>query len=1244
MWISIPRRKLRPCSLLLTAMLAILLGAPAAFAAANPETLFAEGAKGMIGPNAGGTLLLHSNPTLTYTSDDPGYCGQTQLTACANANTRRDAGTAVIHVLAAFDPSAAPRLMGAVFGVMYPASVHIVDGGRCSDFDLPSEFWPASGEGIAVSWTAPQTQSLVECYWFAAYGEEASPGTLDLAPHPVQGAYFADDHIPARLDPIAGLGRFGFFQAGARACPDAPGMGACCHDSGECQVVTLVQCLQSGGVYQGDDVPCAPNPCPQPGACCYPDGHCSLTTSSVCSGTNGNYLGNGVPCDPNPCPPPRGACCFPNGTCTMLTESECTGGGGVWRGYPSVCTPNPCPQPIGACCLSNGDCLLRTRLSCGDAGGQWLWPLTCSPNPCPQPIGACCFPSGECQVIARDVCESTGGTFRGGGTTCNANPCPQPAAACCFPDGVCQYLLQTNCLNAGGEWQGYPSTCNPNPCPQPCGDRSDADPERPVRAAAPRPPSDPFAHASRAQGVPGPNFGGTLLLHHDPSVVYTSDESGYCGQSALAGCEDANTRHDAVGEPIALSVIAAFHAGNAPRLAGVTFGIDYGTCIEIADGGSCGDFELHTSDWPQSGSGTAVTWDVAQTDHLVEVYWFAAYSEIDYPELLRLTPHPTGGGFFADDSVPSRLDVIAGYGKFGFFTTGTAPCPLATPTGACCHPDGSCDLGTEAHCASESGQYLGDGTDCQPNPCPQPLGACCIPDGLCAMRTDADCQQHGGVWQGYPSSCDPNPCPQPCGDRTDQDPERPVRPSLPIPPANPFGASAGGERGPNFGGTLFLHHDPSLVYTSDQAGYCGQGQPVGCDDAITRHDTINETIVLTAIAAFHPTISPRLAGVTFGVQYGTCVEILASGSCGDFELADSGWPGSGTGTAVTWLSAETDRLVEVYWFAAYSEIDYPEYLWLIPHPTQGAFFADDAIPSHLDPIAGLGAFGFLTAGSAPCPEPAPRGACCLSGAGCEVLTQDECLAEEGKYLGDDTNCSGNPCSNCGALLTGAIDPSRQGPEGSPATPGKRTAPAPIRGGCGTFNLNADGSYENGFTWEYDCVQPPDWGAFAECYSGSGNTEVCSVVLDLTQIGNWSGQRADIYVWADAGGIPGNVVCSSPGYNPGNIATWPVISRHLAFLSGCCVDGNFWVGYWGNWPGQQAAWYVGADLDGFGGCPFTNVAPGAGFPTGWNNVSVIWGPTQAIGIGAETNPCSGTPTKNSTWGAIKRQFEGQPEKK
>ncbi|MBW1788539.1 MAG: hypothetical protein JRK53_18275 [Deltaproteobacteria bacterium] len=94
--------------------------------------------------------------------------------------------------------------------------------------------------------------------------------------------------------------------------------------------------------------------------------------------------------------------------------------------------------------------------------------------------------------------------------------------------------------------------------------------------------------------------------------------------------------------------------------------------------------------------------------------------------------------------------------------------------GACCNAadDDDCTITREADC---TGDYWGDGTDCDPNPCGR--GACCLLDGRCLVLTEFDCYYSyvfSSSYQGDDTVCAPNPCPQPpsgacCRDADDDD-------------------------------------------------------------------------------------------------------------------------------------------------------------------------------------------------------------------------------------------------------------------------------------------------------------------------------------------------------------------------------------------------------------------------------------------------------------------------------------------
>ncbi len=165
--------------------------------------------------------------------------------------------------------------------------------------------------------------------------------------------------------------------------------------------------------------------------------------------------------------------------------------------------------------------------------------------------------------------------------------------------------------------------------------------------------------------------------------------------------------------------------------------------------------------------------------------------------------------------------------------------------------------------------------------------------------------------------------------------------------------------------------------------------------------------------------------------------------------------------------------------------------------------------------------------------------------------------------------------------------------------------------------NDDGSFENGYSWYYGGVLAPYYGAFAEGYHNTNPYYVfCAVELELTTLmGYYADQSLDVYVWDSGGGNPGSVLSVTAGAHITPPAIWPDISTHDIDVSITGCPGDFFAGYWGNWPGQLPGWFVAADLNGPGGLPRTNIAPGIGYPTGWNDPSVIWGPTQALGIRA-----------------------------
>jgi len=240
-------------------------------------------------------------------------------------------------------------------------------------------------------------------------------------------------------------------------------LGACCF-AGNCEVTTEPDCIDGGGIWQGDLTSCDAVECEA--ACCYEGDaraqlECGVMTEAECADIEGEWKINIASCDPNPCPVYEGACCVA-GVCDMRSEASCENHGGVYKGDQSSCDPNPC---AAACCVGP-TCTLDPIASCEGAGGTWYQNIaTCDPSPCP---AVCC--TGDdgltCSVLTQTECEAIEGERRADYDVCEPwNYCqgPAPQAACCFGE-ECEVMIELACLEAGGIWLEQHETCNNYPC------------------------------------------------------------------------------------------------------------------------------------------------------------------------------------------------------------------------------------------------------------------------------------------------------------------------------------------------------------------------------------------------------------------------------------------------------------------------------------------------------------------------------------------------------------------------------------------------------------------------------------------------------------------------------------------------------------------------------------------------------------------------------------------------------------
>jgi hypothetical protein len=328
--------------------------------------------------------------------------------------------------------------------------------------------------------------------------------------------------------------------------------------------------------------------------------------------------------------------------------------------------------------------------------------------------------------------------------------------ACCFADGHCEVLTATDCSTAGGLYLGNGTTCDPNPCYQPQMIYSwnmDTDPGWTTTGAWAF--GDPTGAGSHNKD-PQNGHTGTNVYGYNLSGDYTNGMPARYLTTTALNCSDVTS----VGLSFWrwLGVEASDHAG-----------------IEMSTDGTA-----WTPVWSSSGLVNESAWSHqsyvlgAAADYQPTLYlrWVMGPTDpsVTYPgwniddvEIWGTIVSTTGACCFPDGhcEVLAPAECITGGGTYqGDPSCGPDTCPQP---GACCFVDGHCEMSSvtaPGDCAP-GGTYVGDDTVCEPNVCPQP-GACCFADGHCEMSTvttPGDCAP-GGTYLGDNTDCDPNPCPE----------------------------------------------------------------------------------------------------------------------------------------------------------------------------------------------------------------------------------------------------------------------------------------------------------------------------------------------------------------------------------------------------------------------------------------------------------------------------------------------------
>jgi spore coat protein A len=284
--------------------------------------------------------------------------------------------------------------------------------------------------------------------------------------------------------------------------------GACCLPDDECTVLTAEQCASVGGTYQGNNVPCSPDPCAETETAILAAAADNTLYESA-SGTLSNGAGTKMLASKNGgglirrslvrfdlAAIPAGSTVTSatltlyNVQATNATDVAVHRVAAGWGEGSSVATGNEdagAPATTGDATwihrfypstnwsLAGGDfdATARATATVGGAGSYaWSTPAL----------------AADVQAWLDDPATHFGWMLRGKETGAGnalkgfetresldparrprlevtyAPPPPPPAGACCLPDGSCDSLSAVACAAAGGTYQGDDTACTPSPC------------------------------------------------------------------------------------------------------------------------------------------------------------------------------------------------------------------------------------------------------------------------------------------------------------------------------------------------------------------------------------------------------------------------------------------------------------------------------------------------------------------------------------------------------------------------------------------------------------------------------------------------------------------------------------------------------------------------------------------------------------------------------------------------------------
>ena len=411
------------------------------------------------------------------------------------------------------------------------------------------------------------------------------------------------------------------------------------------------------------------------GACCTIDDCLPAADEVECASLNGVFL-PGEDCATDPCA--VGACCF-GLSCAESDAYSCITNGRDFAGAGTSCLDDPCDAGVGACCFGDGTCTDSSPEDCGTAGGTWLGAGTsCALALCD--LGACCT-TNDCVNEARYQCDEPDSTFYPG-EDCATNPCNDCPAGTLFGqqrDGPLDFTAGTSEAGTG------------------------------------------FLRFEDFSGV-----GGTI-----EAVTWWGVDLDNIGGNDFIECEETDPtfiigfHEDAGGVPGATVCSYTVTATRTPT------GIFYlGAELNEYSAALAAPCVLVNGWISIEGRGDPECWFL----------WMSAGVGLSHCQGCQ------------DDNQSFDLSVCLVGTEGGVF-------------GACCDDStGVCNDNVEiTDCTAPGLRFSPDQlcADLDP-PCGTIIGACCFPDATCSIETQADCGALGGNWLGADTICSSCPCLVPC--------------------------------------------------------------------------------------------------------------------------------------------------------------------------------------------------------------------------------------------------------------------------------------------------------------------------------------------------------------------------------------------------------------------------------------------------------------------------------------------------